>query len=567
MTHADLTTFFLALGLLLLTARVLGEIAKRFGQPAVLGEILAGIILGPTVLGELLPNIQLSLFPTTDGFRFAMQGVTSFAITLFLLVAGMEVDLSSVIRQGRSSAIISFWGMVVPFGVGFGGAWFLPNLMGAHEGADRLIFALFVGTALAISALPVIAKTLLDLDLYRSEFGMVVISVAVVDDLVGWLLFAVILGMMGGSDDGFTVPQAIMLTLGFAFLLLTVGRVIIDRLLPRVQAYTSWPGGVLGFAIVGALLCGAFTEWIGIHSIFGAFLFGVALGDSSHLREKTRQILDHFISYVFAPLFFASVGLKVNFAANFDLALVLVVLVVACAGKLIGAGWASRLAGFSKRESLAIGFGMNARGAMEIILALTALQVGLIDERMFVAIVVMALVTSMMAGTAMERLLQRQKVKHFFDFLPARGYVGYVKAETPEEMIVELCDAAAEAANLPKEKVREVVLQRERIMSTGMGNGLAIPHGRIPGLSVPLVAIGFSRDGIDFDAPDGEVARVVLLVLTPQEDYQSQLDLLADISRSFRVQGFTERILRTTNHVELLALMRSDAAPAPAAAH
>jgi Kef-type K+ transport system membrane component KefB len=242
--------------------------------------------------------------------------------------------------------------MIIPFAVGFGCARYFPSAFGAEPASPPLIFALFVGTALAISALPVIVKTLLDLNIYKSDFGMLVVSVAVIDDLAGWMLFAVILGMMGSQSEGILSVQAtIGATLAFAVVLLTVGRSVINRLLPRVQAYTSWPGGILSFAVIGALFCAAFTTWIGIHAIFGAFLFGVALGDSRHLREKTRHTLENFIAFIFAPLFFASVGLKVDFARNFDPLLVLAVIAIACIGKILGCGLAGRLSGYSWRES------------------------------------------------------------------------------------------------------------------------------------------------------------------------------------------------------------------------
>ncbi len=559
MTHNDLTILFLSLGVLLFFARLLGEIAKNLGQPAVLGEIIAGILLGPTVLGYFLPDLHGAIFPDTPGYTAGMKAITALAITLFLMIAGMEVDLSAMVRQGKSSAVISLFGMLIPFGVGFVCAWFMPRIFGAAEDAALLPFALFLGTVLAISSLPVIAKTLMDLNIYRSDFGMVVISVAVVDDIAGWMLFAVILGMLDThSGAGFGVLGTIILSLGFAFLLLTVGRIIIDRILPIVQAYTSWPGGVLGFAVVGAFLSGAFTEWIGIHSIFGAFLFGVALGDSQHLRERTRFVLDHFISFIFAPLFFASIGLMVNFATNFDLLLVLAIILIACIGKLAGAGWGGRWVGFSWRESMAIGVGMNARGAMGIILAVPALQANLINERMFVAIVIMALVTSMGAGTIMQQLLQHKKAPRFLHYLSSKAFVPSLKAKDSQSAIRELCNSIAPVAGLPTDTIFDLVWQREQLVPTGIGNGIAIPHGRPEGLSAPIIAMGISREGVDFDSPDGSDAQLIFLILTPRENFQAQLDIVADIARTFKVEGMTEKALATQNYIEFLGFIKSE---------
>jgi mannitol/fructose-specific phosphotransferase system IIA component (Ntr-type) len=372
------------------------------------------------------------------------------------------------------------------------------------------------------------------------------------------MLFAIILGMMGGAHSGhLPVEMIIVTTVAFAFLILTLGRWLIDRALPLVQAYTTWPGGVLGFAIVGGLFCAAFTEWIGIHAIFGAFLFGVALGDSRHLRERTRQTLEHFISSIFAPLFFASIGLRVNFATNFDLLLVLFVIVIACAGKLIGCGWASRLAGFSWRESIAVGVGMNARGAMEIILALLALEAGLIGERLFVALVVMALFTSGIAGGLMQKLLQQKKAIRFFDFINPATFIPKLKAHSPEEAIRELAQVTAKYAGLDVETVAKAVWDREQLIPTGIGRGVAIPHARLEGLKAPVMGAALCHHGVDFDSPDGDPAQLILFILTPRENNEAQLEILGDIGRTFHEKADVDGLLSANSYVEFIAFLKS----------
>lgn len=554
----EITAFLLSLAILLAAARLLGEIAKRLNQPAVLGEILAGILLGPTLLGAVAPGTSEFLFPLQGGGAMAREGLMVLAITLFLLVAGMEVNLSSVWRQGRIALSVGVAGIVGPFVVGFGMAWFLPEQMGIAGGTDPLIFALFIATALSISALPVIAKTLMDLDLYRSDLGMMVIAAAVFNDLVGWIIFAVILGMLGtGGGHALGVGGTIWLTLGFALFMLTWGRALLHRALPWIHAHTSWPGGVLGFALSLALVCAAFTEWIGVHAIFGSFLAGVALGDSSHLRQRTRATIAQFVSFIFAPLFFASIGLKVNFVAHFDPLLVLLVLLIACLGKVVGCGIGGRLAGMPSREAWALGFGLNARGAMEIILGMLALHYGIIDERLFVALVVMALVTSLMSGPAMQWLLRLKKPRRFLDYLRPRAFFPQLKAGSRDEAIGELSVPLAAALGLDPQLVVTAVRERERLMATGLGSGLAVPHARIEGLSGPAVGLGISHAGIDFDAPDGRPANLVFLLLTPRDDDGSQLELLADIARTFRGRDAREQALKAVNFTEFVGLIRS----------
>lgn len=403
----DITALLLALGVLLALARLLGELARTLGQPAVVGEILAGVVLGPTVLGAVSPAAEAALFPTHGGLGPVLDGIAVVSIVLFLLVAGMEVDLFRVLRLGRVAVAVSAGGLAVPFALGFAAVFAAPGLLRRQPGQDPLAPALFFAVALAISALPVIARTLLDLDLFRTDVGQVTVAAAMVDDLAGWFVFGIVLALMGrGGVVRHSVGSTIALTLGFALLMLTVGRWAIHRHLDWLHRHFSWPGGVLGFSLALAFFAAAFAEWIGVHAVFGSFLVGIALGDCEHFGHEMRETTERFASFLFAPLFFASIGLRVDFARSFDAVLVLSVLALACVGKFAGAGAAARLAGMPPREAWAVAAAMNARGGMEIILGLVALQRGVIGESLFVALVVMALVTSMLSGPLMQRLLR-----------------------------------------------------------------------------------------------------------------------------------------------------------------
>lgn len=554
---------FLALGLLLLTARVLGEIARRFNQPAVLGELITGILLGPTVLGHLAPGVEQALFPTSGAQADVFRGITQLGVVLFLLVVGMEVNLSAIFRQGRVALSVSFAGMVVPFAAGYALALTAPAMLGMHVGADHQVFALFFGTAMSISALPVIAKTLMDINLFRSDLGMVVLSSAICNDLVGWICFAVILGLAGlhagGGDHplGDSVVTTVGLTLLYIAVALTAGRWLLHRILPWIHAHLSWPGGVLGFTLSLALLGAALMEYIGIAAIFGSFLVGVALGDSYHLRERTRAVLEQFISFFFAPLFFASIGLRVDFVQHFDVVVVGTVLLIACAGKILGCTAGARLAGMAPRESWAVGMAMNSRGAMEIILGTMALGAGIIKESTFVALVVMALVTSMLAGPSILRILKRKRVRRFSDHLTPRGFILALKATSSADAIRELAAVAAAGAGAEPQAVAAAVLEREASMPTGLGNHLAVPHARLPGLAGPVVAVGLSRAGIPFGAPDGEPAHIVVLLLTATDDDGAQLELLADVAATFKSIPARAQAEAVGSYTEFLALVRT----------
>ena len=554
--HSEITALFLALGLLLASARLLGELARASGLPAVLGEITAGILWGPTVFGTLFPQWSTFLFPLSGGGALAFDGLITLAITLFLLVAGMEIDLSTVWRQGKVALYVALLGMFFPFAFGFIAGWWAPGLLGFQQGAHPLAFALFMATVLSISALPIIAKILMDLNIYRSDLGVVIIAAAVFNDLLGWLVFAMVLGILGVGQMmplGYTIGM----TLVFVLVMILLMPLLLNQILPWIQAHSSWPGGILGFALSFCLLAAAFTEWIGIHAIFGSFLAGVALGDSKHLNERTRTTIEQFVSFIFAPLFFASIGLRVNFFENFNLWLTLVILLLAMSGKILGSTLGARLGGLPMRESLGVSFGMSAQGTMGIILGVLALQFDLISQEVFVSLVVMALVTSLLSGPLMQRVLRLKKARRFVNFFPSQGFILRLDSSDRWAAIHELAKLAAPLIDKKSEEITRAVYAREKMMATGIGQGVAVPHARLPGLTAPLVLVGLSRTGIDFDAPDAAPAKVIFLILAPQDDGGVQLEILADIAATFKVAEIREKVGNVNNYVEFLALVRS----------
>jgi Kef-type K+ transport system membrane component KefB len=407
LAHKDVINLLLQLASMLLLARVFAEIAQKFKQPAVVGEIIAGIILGPTVMGMISPDFFEFMFRSNPSANLALDGIVQMAVILLLFIAGLEVELHLVWSQGKSAVSISLLGLVIPFILGFIFPYFFPGFFGLAEGS-QMLFSLFMGTAMSITALPVVVRILMDMNLFKTKMGMVIVAGAMVNDIIGWLIFSVILSFMGKSGN-LSLISTIGITLLFTVFMLTVGKGLLNKVLPWTNKKLAWPGGVLSLSMAFCFMLAAFTEWLGIHAIFGAFLFGVALGDSDHLSEKAKEIIHQFINNIFAPLFFVSIGLKINFFTNFDIWLVLVIIVISFAGKIIGSGYGALRSGYHKMDALAVGFGMNARGAMEIILGLIALENGLIDEKLFVALVVMALVTSMTSGPLMKWAIKRKE--------------------------------------------------------------------------------------------------------------------------------------------------------------
>ena len=554
------TVLLLSLALLLGAARVFGELAQRLRQPAVVGELLAGVLLGPTVLGSVAPEVNGFLFPPSGPSALALNTITGVAVTLFLLVAGLEVDLSNVWRKGWVGLKVGVASIVIPFAAGFLAAWNLPSFFGAQTDVAPLLFALFLAIAMSISALPVIVKTLRDMDLYRSDFGVVVVSAAIFNDLVGWIVFAVLLGMIDNvADAGHGITLTVILALGFVLLVFTIGRKLIHRILPYVQAYTWWPGGEIGFVVILTLLGAAFTEWIGIHAIFGAFFIGMAVGDSPYLRRRSRYILDQFVSSVFSPIFFASIGLKVNFIAHFDGTLVVIVLVIACTCKLIGGALGAKWGRMRHREALAVGFAMNSRGAMEIILGLLALERGIIHQELFVALVITAILTSMMSGPMMQLILHPVRKARLEDSFRSGLFLPGMEAGSMKAVIEEMAAAVDRVfkGRLEPHSINWVHCAPEDVACAAVVNDVVLLAAGVDDISRPYVVTGVSTSGIGMSSQDAPRAHVVFLILSPKNDPGIRGDMVAELSLLYRDPLMIEQTLQARSFTEFLALIRT----------
>jgi len=404
----EVMQFLLIITILLATARILGEVFKKIGLPAVIGELLGGILLGPSLAGAFFPGFFQSIFSDPKQPAIAFDGLSRLSIMLLLFVAGMEVNLDNIRRRGRPAAKISFFGIFFPLVIGFGATWFFYDQIFSTPTNNKIVPALFMGTALSITALSVMAKILIDLDLIKSRFGNLMMTAAMVNDFIGWMLFSVVITLANLKGDGAFSPLMVFtITLISTAILLTVGRKLIDLAFRFANTKLSKPGAELSLAILLCFAGGIFTEWLGIKAIFGAFLMGIAIGDSKNFSDRSKQSLHDMIAYVFSPLFFVSVGLRVNFLTNFNLETVLFILTISIIGKLLGGFIGARLSGFKINKSFAVGFGMNARGSQEIVLGLVALQAKIIDEKIFVGLLVMTFVTILVAGPAIKYFLRK----------------------------------------------------------------------------------------------------------------------------------------------------------------
>lgn len=557
-TQNDTIIFLLSITLMLGSGKLFGELFRRIKLPMIVGEIAAGILIGPCFMGRIAPSFSAWIFPQNGQAATGLDAFILLGVVLLLLIAGLEVDIFSVLRQGKILIWMSIFNIIIPFTIGLLFPIVVPGLFGPAY--NTAILSLFIGIALSITALPVIAKILLDMNLIKSDFGMIVLASAMINDLFGWFLFSVIIQIATTGSIHFAyILQTIGLTIIFALFIIFMLRFLINITIPWIQAHTEWPGGVIVFIICTALLCSALSEAIGIHAIFGAFLSGIAMGTSPHLREHTKEIVHQFINNIFAPLFFVSIGLRLNLFEHFNAALTMTLIILAFAGKMAGSLIGGKISGLKIRDSFAIGSAMSARGAMEIIIGMLALKYGLISEEIFVAIVIMAIVTTLLSAPIIKLFLKPERALKLLDLLDRKGFIPRLEAKNFEESIKELSIAASAKTGLDSSFIAKCVLEREMLMSTGIGDNIAIPHARMAEIKQPYVVAGKSAMGIDFNAPDGKPANLIFLILTPINDQNSQIQILAQISHIFSQETIKRLALQSESFIEFTSIIKSAA--------
>lgn len=401
--------FWVQLLVLVLAARGLGALARRLGQPSVIGELAAGVLLGPSVLGAMAPGAWGWLFPDDPVHAGLMAGIGWIGVFFLLVLAGFETDLGLVRRLGRAAAWVSTGSLVVPLAFGLTVGIAMPDAF-LGRSHDRLGFALFMATALAISSLPVVVKVLTEMDLVRRNFGQLTLAAGMANDVVGWVLLGVIARLTQSGDlslGPLLVALGGLVVVGGAFF--TVGQRAVDAMLRAVRENHGGATGALTIALLVSLAGASATQAIGLEGVLGAFIAGIVLGRSKFQDNEVYRTLESITLAFFAPLFFARAGLRVDMTLLADPQVVwwsVVVLAAASVSKLFGAYLGARLAGLTPREGIALGAGLNARGALEIVVATVGLSLGVLTQASYTMVVLMAMATSMMAPV-MLRLIVR----------------------------------------------------------------------------------------------------------------------------------------------------------------
>ena len=410
--HAEhrASVFFLQLALLIVAGRLLGEWMQRMRQPAVMGQLLAGIILGPTIFGAIWPAAQQAIFPASAADRQMLNAVSELGVLMLLLLTGMETDLAVVKRVRRTAAITSAAGIIIPFACGYALGQALPAGL-LPDANKRLLTSLFLATALSISSVKIVAAVLRDVDFLRRNLGQVILASAILDDTIGWTILAFIGGL--AAHGKIVLGPVLFSILGVAAFLVfcfTIGRRWVARAIRFTNDHFVIEMPVISAILVITLLLALVTDYIGVHTVLGAFVAGIMIGQSPILTQHIEEELRGLIVALFMPVFFGLAGLSIDLKVLSDpvlLGLALLLIGIASVGKLGGCYLGSRIARLNHQEALAVGFAMNARGSTEIILATIGLSMGVLNQRLFTIIVLMAAVTTLCMPPLLRWALER----------------------------------------------------------------------------------------------------------------------------------------------------------------
>ncbi|WP_435361924.1 cation:proton antiporter [Haloarchaeobius sp. DFWS5] len=385
-------------------ARVLGTVTERLGFTRVVGELATGFVLGPSVFGRLVPPVYDLFAPAVASPL--LSELSLFGLVLLLTLAGLETDLDLVWSYARDVVVIGSAGLASPFVLGLGFGLVIPISLLTGE-VPRLVFALFLATSVCISAIPVIVRILIDLDSYTSPFGQRMVATAMYTDVVGWLLLSVVVGLVrSGRLDVPGVVTVVLTLVGFLLGAVFLGQRIVDAVLVRLPEDDA--RGHLVVVVSAAVGGSALAYAVGLEPALGAFVVGLLVARAGGVPETAQTLFEQMTLGVFAPVFFGVAGLNADLGLLFDPVVAVVgttTLVIATVGKIGGVYLAASWLGYDRTEAVGMGVGLNARGAIEIVIASVGLEMGILSPRMYTVVLVVAVVTSAMTPPLLRRLL------------------------------------------------------------------------------------------------------------------------------------------------------------------
>jgi Kef-type K+ transport system membrane component KefB len=522
-TEETFGQLMLAVAAVILAARAMGAAAARLGQPQVMGEVLAGILLGPTLLATVAPRLTELLFPA-----FVVPLIRAAAwigLAFYMFLVGLELDPKLLRERFEQAALISHASIAVPLGLGIAVALPLYELVAPDT--SFVSFALFMGVAMSITAFPVLARILVERRMLRHPIGAMTMAAAAVDDVTAWGLLA-LASAVAGSGSALAVVRIVALAVAFSALMVLVGRPLLARVSRAYDEAGHVPGGWIAAIFVGVLLSSFASQRIGIAAIFGAFVMGLIMPRRADLTHDITRRVEDFVVTVLLPLYFVVTGLRVEVGLldSPELwLLTLVLLLVAIAGKWVGAMAAARLTGFSLRESSAIAALMNTRGLTELIVLNIGLELGVITPALFTSMVIVALVTTFMTGPALRLIDPHRRLS----VRPEEELQAAAEAAAPDKAILvapqdgkNLDSLLALAEPLARSEPRRELILARLLVSSRIATGLAADDHELARVAADLhrrraqlVAGGLAVRAIAFTSAD--TAEDLLRLASEQE--------------------------------------------------
>jgi Kef-type K+ transport system membrane component KefB len=398
--------FFLQLGVLLVAARALGWVAEKCRLPAIVGELSAGILLSPSLLGQLSPALSSWLLPQDGEQRHLLDATALLGVVLLVALTAMQLEMDTLRRNRLAIANVSIAALVVPLTLGVAAAFALPSSV-VTGGTDPLLFALFLGVAISVSAIPVAAKTLSDMGLLHRDFAQLILAAATVDDTVGWILLSMISAIAATPESASAVAISV-LWVGTAAVVTVICRRIVagatrdlgQRKSTRKPSPAGGPGALTTSCFTAIVLAAALTTFLGLEPILGAFAAGIVLSGLAPAQRAALAPLQVVVHRIFAPIYFVNAGLHTDLKALARpdvLIAAALVLCVAVVSKFLGAYIGAKVSRLSNAEAVVLGAGLNSRGVVEIVIATVGLNIGVLNIEAYTIIVVVAVVTSVMA--------------------------------------------------------------------------------------------------------------------------------------------------------------------------
>lgn len=524
--EANIFYLLLQLSIIFILTNFVNSFLKKINQPTITGDLLVGIILGPTILGSFFPKIYNFIFPQNLVQVAMLDTLGWFGLFLVLLSTGIEVDFSSIWKQRKNALVISILDIIIPIVFSMAFIYFLPSRY--FEFSDnKFITSFFISVIMTISALPIAIRALREVGIMKSDLGFLIISALTINDIIGWIVFTLLLSLFSMKFFDWEIAVKITLYTGvFTFLALNIGKKVVNWLFSKVVNQDSdGVQGVLAVLISTGVVFGLITLEIGIHTLFGFFIAGIVAGDSPIFTKSARNTVHNFVYSIFASLFFVNIGLKINFFESFNLFLALFITLVGVTGRYLGAWIGSTLSKNIKYRNI-ISIAHTPGGEMHIVVSLIALSFGLLNKELFVAIVFAAILSSIINGPWLAIASKRFNYLESFEVLVYPGIK--LEAQYKEQAISKLLNLLKLEYN--ETNILENILDREDLICSGLENAIAIPKGNVGDETKTKIIYARLENPINWNSLDGRLTKNIFLILTSKDEQENQIKVVKKIT-------------------------------------